>query len=151
MYLDRREPCFTGTDHLHLQGRTHILLYSEDRDIRFLRNISKYPLEYTASRLTRQYRHTHTHMVWQLSSRNGAAEFTSGDDETNYCDVSVVLLLTNRWQVSANPTTDSSWVASQWVCSVFNCCSFLAMQQRVNNKFRFKLGKIFQLSMLMKP
>jgi hypothetical protein len=43
-----------------------------------------------------------------ISSRTGAAAFTLGGGETNYCHLSVVLLLTNTWQGSACPVTDSS-------------------------------------------
>jgi hypothetical protein len=41
--------------------------------------------------------------------------FTSGGGGTNYCHLSVILPLTNTWQVSACPVYDSSWVGAQWV------------------------------------
>jgi hypothetical protein len=80
--------------------------------------------------------------VWQLSSWIGVAAFTLGDGETNYCELSVVLPLTNSCQGSASPTIDSSWVAAQWVSFIFNCCYFfLATEQGENVKFCFKLNK----------
>jgi hypothetical protein len=53
--------------------------------------------------------------VWQYSSRTGAATFTLGGGETNYCHLSVVLLLTNTWQGSESPVIDTSWAGTQWV------------------------------------
>jgi hypothetical protein len=51
-----------------------------------------------------------------------AAPFTLAcGSETNYCALSVVLLLTINWQGSA-----SSWIAGQCVSCVFNCFHFFS-------------------------
>jgi hypothetical protein len=56
------------------------------------------------------------YVVWQWSSRTGAAAFTLGGGETNYCH------LTNTRQGSTCPRTDSSWVGAQWVSCVLSWC-----------------------------
>jgi hypothetical protein len=57
---------------------------------------------------------SHVFVMWQLSSRTGAAAFTLAcGDETSYCELSVVLCLAKDRHGLSSPITDNSLVAVQ--------------------------------------
>jgi hypothetical protein len=76
----------------------------------------------------------------QLSTQTGAAAFTLGGGEMNYCQLKVVSNHTNRWQRSPNPTTNSSWVATQQVSCIFNCCHFFSHEATNEYQILFLTG-----------